>query len=315
MTLNTDPLSHRISWRGILAGVVMGLVTTLTIIALGLVITALTGITLTGTGIQAGIWTAIAALVGAWAAGRTAVRASAPSTRNDDGIAAMTHSDATLTGLVTGGLLVLLSTLFAFNTASRLIGTATNIVGNVAGAAANAAGAAADAAGNGAAPGGLQSFLNGVDQQDVANLIADASPSLGQEQVTAAANVVTGIFRRAQYDLGNQSLGNITDFATARVNAIKNALTGDQFVTRLTRQGLSEAQAQEVRTVVTNEVDRLQKQATDLANAAEAAARTTARNTGLAWLLGAGLTLLLAVTGARGAATHRAISTLPVDRR
>lgn len=315
MTLNTDTLSHPIRWRGILAGVVMGLVTTLTIIALGLVITALTGITLTGTGIQAGIWTALAALVGAWAAGRTAVRASAPSTRNDDGIAAMTHSDATLTGLVTGGLLVLLSTLFAFNTASRLIGAATNIVGNVAGAAANAAGAAADAAGNTTAPGGIQSFLNGVDQQDVANLIADASPSLGQEQVTAAANVVTGIFRRAQYDLGNQSLGNITDFASARVNAIKNALTGEQFVTRLTRQGLSQAQAEEVRTTVTNEVDRLQKQATDLANAAEQTARTTARNAGLAWLLGAGLTLLLAVMGARGAATHRAISTLPVDRR
>ncbi|WP_019585572.1 hypothetical protein [Deinococcus apachensis] len=316
MPLNTDPLSHRISWRGILAGVVMGLVTTLTIIALGLVITALTGLTLTGTGIQAGIWTAIAALVGAWAAGRTAVRASAPSTRNDDGIAAMTHSDATLTGLVTGGLLVLLSTLFAFNTASRLIGTASNIVGNVAGAAANAAGTAADAAGNAANQnGGIQSFLNGIDQQDVSNLIADASPNLGQEQVTAAANVVTGIFRRAQYDLGNQSLGNITDFATARVNAIKNALTGEQFVSRLTRQGLSQAQAEEVRTTVTNEVDRLQKQATDLANAAEQTARTTARNTGLAWLLGAGLTLLLATMGARGAATHRAISTLPTDRR
>ncbi|GBF06516.1 hypothetical protein DAERI_090102 [Deinococcus aerius] len=315
MTLNTDPLSHRISWRGILAGVVMGLVTTLTIIALGLVITALTGLTLTGTGIQAGIWTAIAALVGAWAAGRTAVRASAPSTRNDDGIAAMTHSDATLTGLVTGGLLVLLSTLFAFNTASRLIGTATNIVGNVAGAAANAAGAAADAAGNTTAPAGIQSFLNGIDQQDVANLIADASPNLGQEQVTAAANVVTGIFRRAQYDLGNQNLGNITDFASARVNAIKNALTGEQFVTRLTRQGLSQAQAEEVRTTVTNEVDRLQQQAQQLAQTAEQTARTAARNAGLAWLLGAGLTLLLAVMGARGAATHRAIPTLPVDRR
>ena len=98
MTLNTDRLSHRLSWPGVLAGLVMGLVSTLTIIALGTVITALTGLTLTGTGIQAGIWTAIAALVGAYVAGLTAVRASAPSTRNTDGIAAMTHDDATLTG-------------------------------------------------------------------------------------------------------------------------------------------------------------------------------------------------------------------------
>ena len=35
------------------------------------------------------------------------MRASAPSTRNDDGIAAMTHSDASLTGLITGGRLSL----------------------------------------------------------------------------------------------------------------------------------------------------------------------------------------------------------------
>lgn len=312
MTLNTDTLSHRLSWRGVLAGVVLGLVTTLSIIALGLVITALTGITLTGSGIQAGIWTALAALVGAYAAGRTAVRASAPATRNNDGIAAMTHDDASLTGLVTGSLLVLLSTLFAFNTASRLIGAATNVVGNVASTAVNAAGTAG---GEAAQSGGLQNFLTGIDQQDVTNLIADASPSLNQEQATAAANVVTGIFRRAQYDLGNQNPGNITDFASARVTAIKNALTGPQFVSRLQRQGLSAPQAQEVRTVVTGEVDRLQQQAQQVAETAERTARTTARNTGLAWLLGAGLTLLLATMGARSAATHRAISTLPVDRR
>lgn len=311
MTLNTDALSRRLSWRGILAGLVMGLVSTLTVIALGLVITALTGITLTGTGIQAAIWTAIAALVGAYAAGRTAVRASAPSTRNDDGIAAMTHSDASLTGLVTGGLLVLLSTLFLFNTARSLLGLATNAVSSVAGAAANAAGAAGEGA---AQSGGLQDFVGGIDEQDVANLIADNSPSLNQEQTTAAANVVTGIFRRARYDLGNQDLGNITDFAGARVNAIKNALTGEQFVTRLERQGLSGAQAEEVRTVVTNEVNRLERQAQQVAETAEATARTTARNTGLGWLLAAGLTLLASTMGARSAATHRAINALPVDR-
>lgn len=311
MTLNTDMLSRRLSWRGVLAGLVMGLVTTLTIIALGLVITALTGITLTGTGIQAAIWTAIAALVGAYAAGRTAVRASAPSTRNDDGIAAMTHSDASLTGLITGGLLVLLSTFFLFNTARSLLGTATNAVSNVAGAAANAAGTAGEGAAQG---GGLQDFVSGISEDDVANLIADNSPSLNQEQTQAAANVVSGIFRRAQYDLGNQNLGNITDFASARVNAIRNALTGPQFVTRLERQGLSGAQAEEVRTVVTNEVNRLEQQAQQVATSVEQNARVAARNTGLGWLLAAGLTLLLATMGARSAATHRAINTLPLDR-
>jgi hypothetical protein len=312
MTLNTDMLSHRLSWRGVLAGVVMGLISTLTVVALGLVITALTGITLTGSGIQAAIWTAIAALVGAYAGGLTAVRASAPSTRNTDGIAAMTHDDATLTGLVTGGLLVLLSTLFLYNTVSSLVGTATSALGS----AASAVTSAGSAAGTGAAQsGGLQSFVDGISEQDVVDLIAGNSPTLNETQVQAAANVVTGIFSRARYDLGQQDLGSITDFATARVNAIQTALTGPAFVTRLERQGLSSAQAQEVRTVVAGEVDRLQQQAQQVAQTAESVARTTARNTGLGWLLGAGLTLLLAVMGARSAATHRAINTLPVDRR
>lgn len=312
MTLNTDRLSRRLSWRGVLAGVVLGLVSTLTVLALGLVITALTGITLTGTGIQAAIWTAIAALVGAWAAGRTAVRASAPSTRNDDGIAAMTPEDASLTGLITGGLLVLLLTYTLFGAARSLLGLATSAVSSVVGTATSAAGNAAQ---DGGVQNALQNFISGVDQQDVVDLIAEQSPSLNEEQVNAAANVVTNIFRRSAYDLGQQDLSTITDFVPARVNAIRNALTGEQFVTRLERQGLSSAQAEEVRTVVTNEVNRLEQQAQQVAETAEQTARTTARNTGLGWLLAAGLTLLLSWLGARGAATHPAISTLPVDRR
>ena len=105
--------------------------------------------------------------------------------------------------------------------------------------------------------------------------------------------------------LGQQDLSNITDFAGARVTAIKNALTGEQFVTRLQRQGLSEAQAQEVRTVVTGEVDRLEKQAQQIADATERTARTAASTTGWAWLLAAGLTLGASVMGAHSAATSR----------
>ncbi|MFN4249942.1 MAG: hypothetical protein ACK4GP_02915 [Deinococcus sp.] len=273
----------------------MGLVSTLTILALGVVITALTSLTLTGTGIAA------AMLIGAYVAGLVAVRANAPVTRNTDGIAAMTHDDATLTALVTGGLLVLLSTLFARNSASRLIGTATDMLGNVASTAASAAGAAGNQA---IQSGGLQNLLSGVNQQDVVDLIAEGSPNLNETQVQAAANVVSGIFRRAQYDLGNVDPANITDFASARVNAIKNALTGEPFVTRLQRQGLSAAQAREVQATITNQVNRLEQQATRLAQTAEAPARTAARNTGLAWLLSAGLTLLLAVLGACNAATN-----------
>ncbi|MFT2720481.1 hypothetical protein ACMT4L_10805 [Deinococcus sp. A31D244] len=279
----------------------MGLVTTFTLLALGTVITALTGLTLSGVGIAAAIWSGIAALVGAYVAGLTAVRAAAPATRNDDGIAAMTHEDATLTGLVTAGMIVLLSTLFAFNSASRLLGTATATAGNVLGAGATATAAAQS--------GGVQDFISGINEDDIVDLIAGNSEDLNEQQVQATSNVVSGIFRRAQYDLGQQDLGNITDFAGARVTAIKNALTGEQFVTRLERQGLSAAQAQEVRTVVTTEVDRLEKQAQQVADATERTARTAASTAGWAWLLAAGLTIGASVFGARSAATHRAVTT------
>ncbi|MDV6376314.1 hypothetical protein [Deinococcus arenicola] len=309
MTLNADALSHRLSWRGIIAGLVVGLVSTLTIIALGTVITALTGLTLSGVGFAAAIWTGIAALVGAYLAGLTAVRASAPATRNEDGLAAMTHDDATLTGLVTGGLLILLTTLFALNSASRLVGTATNVLGTVAGTAATAAGAA----GAGAAQSGpLQSFIGNIDQTQVEALIADGSPALDQEQVAATANVVTGIFRRAQSDLGDVDLGNVTDFAQARVDAIKRALSGPQLATRLERQGLSTAEATEVQTSINSQVNRIEAQARQAAQTAEKTARAAASTTGWGWLLAAGLTLLASIFGARSAATHRAIARTPV---
>ncbi|MGX9687066.1 hypothetical protein ACTQ9L_07965 [Deinococcus wulumuqiensis] len=302
MTLNTDRLSRRLSWSGILAGLVMGVVTTLSIIALGTVITALTGLSLTGVGIAAAIWTAIAALVGAYAAGLTAVRASAPATHNSDGLAAMTHEDATLTGLVTAGLLILASTLFAVNSASRLLGTATSVAGNVLGATATAGAAAGTAA---AQDPGTQNVLGGISQDDIEALIADNSPNLTREQVSATGNVVSGIVRRAQYDLGEQDVTSIADFAKARTEYIKKALSGEQFITRLQRQGLTDAQAREVQTTVNNTVNRVETQAQRAAQVAEDNARIAARNTGLSWLLGSGLTLLATVMGARSAATSR----------
>jgi hypothetical protein len=308
MTLNRDINSHRLGWRGVLAGLVVGLVSALTIIALGLVITALTGLTLTGVGIAAAIWTAIAALVGAYLAGLTAVRADAPATTANDGIAAMTHDDATLTGLVTGSLLVLLFTMYAFNGVSRIVGTASNLIGT----ASNVVGSAADAASNTQLP-SVQNYFSNITPSDVEALIADNTSDLSQEQVDATADVVTGIVRRATNDLGTVDLNNITDFAQARVDAIKKALSGPQFVTRLERQGLTTPQATEVQTQINQAVDRIQAQADQALKTAEAAARTAASTAGWGWLLMAGLTLLAAILGARSAAT-KAVTNVPARR-
>jgi hypothetical protein len=302
---NRDVFSHRLNWAGILAGLVVGLVVQLTLIALGTAITALTGITLTGVGIAALIWLAISVLVAAYAAGLVAVRASAPaSVEGTSGIAAMTKDDATLAGLVTGSLLVLLGSLLGLSALRGATGTATSALGSLVGGTTAVAGAATAGAAQAAQTPEGQNIIGNFGQQDVADLIAQASPTLDTAQVNAAANVVGGIVRRAAGDLGD--LGSVTqlsDFVTRRTDAVKKALTGDELVTRLERQGLSAPQATEVRTSITQAVDNAQKQLDATAAATERIARSAANTAGWGWLLAAGLTLLLAITGARNAAS------------
>lgn len=296
---NRDFFSHRLNWAGVLAGLVVGLVVQLTLIALGTAITALTGLTLSGVGIAAVIWLALSVLVAAYAAGLVAVRASAPaSVDGAPGIAAMTKDDATLAGLVTGSLLVLLGSLLGFNALRGATGTATSALGSLVGGTTATAGAAQVAQTPEA-----QNIIGNFGQQDVADLIAQASPTLDTAQVNAAANVVGGVVRRAASDLGD--LGSVTqlgDFVTKRAESVRKALTGDELITRLQKQGLSAPQAAEVRTSVTQSLDAAQKQL-DATAASERIARSAANTAGWGWLLAAGLTLLLAITGARNAAS------------
>lgn len=296
MTLYTDPRSRRLRWSGILAGLVMGAVSTMTMLALGTVITSLTGITLSGTGIQALIWVALSALVGAYAGGLTAVRASSPTTY--DGEAALTKDDAGLTGLVTGGLLVLAFTWMLTSGVSSLLGLAGNAAGTLTGAVTSAGAAAGTAASQSPT---VQDFVSGIQPEDIEYLIAD-NTDLTAEQTEATSNVVAGVFRRATNDLGGANLTNIGDVTRNRVQYIQEELSGPEFIARLERQGLSTAQAQDVQTEVSQEVDRLEQQAAETAEAAEEAARKAATYAGLGWLIPAGLILLASRMGAASAA-------------
>ncbi|UFA50913.1 hypothetical protein [Deinococcus radiophilus] len=296
MTLYTDPRSQRLRWSGILAGLVMGAVTTMSLLALGTVVTSLTGLSLTGTGIQALIWVALSALAGAYAGGLTAVRASAPATYDHD--AAMTHDDAGLTGLVTGGLLVLAFTWMLTSGIGSLLGLA----GNITGAAASGAVAAGTAAGGAASQSPtVQDFVSGIQAEDIEYLIAD-NTDLTNEQTAATSDVVAGVFRRATNNLGAVNLTNVDDVTRSRVQYIQEELRGPQFVTRLEREGLTPAQAQDVQNEISQEVDRLQQQAAETAQAAEETARRAGTYAGLGWLIPAGLILLASRLGAHSAA-------------
>ncbi|MFC6591092.1 hypothetical protein ACFP81_02970 [Deinococcus lacus] len=316
MTLNENPNSSRFRWSGILAGLVMGAVTSLTVMGVGAVITSLTGQSLTGTGIQALIWAALAAIAGAYAAGLTATRASAPATYDNN--AAMTKSDAGLIGLITGSLLVLLTTWMAASGISGLLGAAGNAAGALS-RTAGVAGMAAGAAGSAAAQNGqVRSFVDGISQDDIEYLVAE-NTELSQEQVEATANVVANVFNRAKFDLGDVDITNVTDVAKSRVEFIRQQLSGPQFVNRLERQGLTQAQATDVQKQITGEVDRLEAQSAALAEQAEATARKAGSTAGLSWLLSAGLILLAsrigAINGAGGVRPVRVVdSTRPSGR-
>ena len=174
------------------------------------------------------IWTTLTVLISAYMAGYTAVRAG------NQGLASRGH----FTGLMTGMLMTLALTLFL----SDLVGSATSAIGSVASRAASVTAAAANPGTQIAA----SSLLGSLNPGTLGQIISDASPKLSQAQSTAAANVVSGIITRAINDLGNNlgSVTNLSDFVTNRVNNIQKALSGPEFVTRLKRQGLSQAQAQ-----------------------------------------------------------------------
>lgn len=296
--LNEANSRPRISWRGIFAGVVTGIAVQVTLSLLGVAIGAGTIDTAGGLALSAVIWGALSLLISAFLAGYTAVRAGNQ--------ALVTRGQ--FTGLLTGFLMMLALTLFLSNVVRGLAGTASNVIGSVASGAATAATAAGSAAaGNPGTQDAAQSLLGALNPDSIGQIIGEASPGLSEEQSTAAARVVSGIITRASNDLG-ENLGNVSnlnDFVTNRVNNIQNALSGPEFVTRLTRQGLTQQQAQATQTAIVAQAKKVQQQATDAAEAAARIARQAAITAAWGSLLAAGLVIGASVMGGHRAASTR----------
>ncbi|WP_407542099.1 hypothetical protein Q0M94_17660 (plasmid) [Deinococcus radiomollis] len=297
-TLNEANSRHRVSWPGVFVGLIAGVTLLVVLGTLGVAIGASTADSLSGLGIGAIIWTAVSILISAYLAGFTAVRAG------NQGLA----SRGQFTGLVTGMLMTLALTLFLSNVISGLVGTAGSAISSVVGGAATATAAAGTAAANN--PGtqnAASSLLSGLNADSIGQIIGDASPGLSEAQSTAAAKVVSGIITRASNDLGNNlgNVANLSDFVTNRVNNIQKALSGPEFVTRLTRQGLTQPQAQATQTAIVAQAKQIQQQATDATAAAARIARQAAISAAWGSLLAAGLVIGFATLGGNRAASTR----------
>lgn len=323
---------RRPSWRGVVAGLVMGLIVVMAMIALALVLSSLLPFDLKGSSIAGGIYAAITALVSAYVAGYFAIKYSAPEALFGDGTD-IDPKDATLTGMLTGALIILLTTFFAMSSATSILSTAGNVVGStvstVAKTAATTATVGATAAGAASQNNSVQQKAEEVYQrvsgdiskEDVQAMVAKNTQNLNQQQIAAVSNVIKDMFDQTKTQVNNMDFTdlntwrNIDVYAKERMASIEETLKGPEIITRLQQQGLTQTQALEVRTEVQqsfNEykvkteqyIAEAKQMAEQRMQQAEDVARKTALYTGLFWLISALLTFIASTIGAKNAAAN-----------
>ena len=332
--ITSYPPQKRPSWRGVLAGLLMGLIVVMAMIALALVLSSFLPFSLQGTSIAAGIYTAITALVSAYVAGYFAVKYSAPETLFGDGTE-IDPKDATLTGMLAAASMIALTTVMAVNGATGILSSATNVVGStvntVANTTATAAGGVATAVGTAAgqsdnnvqqeAKNVYDKVVGDISRSDVEKWVAKNSQNLDQEQVNATTTVITQLVNEQKAEVKSldftdlDTWKNLDEIAKKRLADVQQTLESDEIITRLQTAGLSEPEAQQVRTEVVvsyNEykaqTEQMVASASEKANQAlyqaEDVARKTALYTGLFWLISSLLTFLASIAGARSAAAN-----------
>lgn len=271
----------RINWTGVLAGVAVGVVTQLALSALGVAVGAANADSARGLATGTVIWLGVSLLLSALLAGLTAARASGY----------LTPAQGRFNGLITGTLLALLTTLVLSNALTAGFRTASNILGSAANAASQAGNAATNSGATQSDP--VQNVLNGLDEQEIGQIIGESAPELSEEQSTAATRVVSGIVQRASRDLGRNlnDVSSLDDFVKNRLDNITSALSGEDFVNRLQRQGLSAAEAQTTADAISKRATEVRKQAEEAAAATERIARKTASTAAWGFLLALGLIL------------------------
>lgn len=302
MVVEHGTLSPRLHWGGILAGVIVGLVTQIVLSVLGIAVGLVAldvnnpnlGSFATGTLIWMGIALAISSFVG----GLTAAR----------GVGFLTSAQGRFNGLLVGMLILMVLTIWTLNLAFRGLSAAMGLAGNVVTTTAQGV-SQVDLQGALNSLGlqnEYQALVGGFNQEEVADIIAQADPALSSQQVEAAAATVVNVVRNAGLNIGNNfsDLSDLNQVVGRQVQAAQQALTGPELVARLQRRGLSQAQATEVAQVVQERFDAARTQVeqtveavgTRAAELAQATARTTA-TAGWIWLLMAGLIIGAAVLG------------------
>lgn len=342
--------SRRLSWQGVIAGLLMGLVVSMAMFLLALLLSSFLSLDLQGAGITAGVYSVITALLSAFTAGYFAIKASAPELLFGDGTD-IAPQDATLTGVITAAAIIVITTFTAVNGATSAIRTAGGVVGSTVSAVGSATGSVAGAVGSIASGAGMagvtamvgadglsnqqitgklqqayQKATGNISRDDIERFIAKNSANLDKAQISAVADVLEDLLAETKQEANQldftdlDTLKNLDSHAKARLEEIEKILTGDELITRLQNKGLTQEQANQVRSeaVATYQEYKAQsekavasvrqtideaKQKADLAlQQAEETARKAALYTGLFGLIGMILTFFASIAGAKKAA-------------
>lgn len=329
--------ARRPSWRGILAGLIMGLVVSMIMLALALVIGSFLSLDLRGAGIAAGVYAIITALISAFVAGYFAVKASAPEALFGDGTDIL-PKDATLIGILTAATIVVITTFSTMNGLGSVVRTAgsainttasatTSVIGSIGSlsSAAVAGAAASDTSSNEGITNKAQELYQqatgNISREDIEQWIAKNNETFSKEQISASANVVEKMVNTTKNEVKNMDFTsidtwkNLDDYAKQRAAEIEHVLTGDEIIVQLQNEGLSEAEAQQIRNEAVSAYQEYKAKteqaiadaklkAEQALAAAEDAARKAALYSGLFWLISTLLTFVACVLGARKAAAN-----------
>lgn len=307
---------NKISWSGIIAGLLVGLVVFIASANIGALVTALLPLDLTGTGIAAFIWTIISVLAAAYVAGMVTMYTRPADNKivtvesTPEEIETTVHrfrKETKLHGFLTGVLIVLATSYFAATgLTAALTGAAKAAVAATTGTAAAAVGAGAGLSN----VDDVRNYFSNISRTDVEEAIARQIPELNREQVTATANAVTSEFQRVGSYVQATPVYNLPDVLNKAYVDLKNSLSGQLFADKLKAEGLNQAQAEQVVVTVNNYTAQAEAKAKQAAQEAVEAAKKATVATTLTWLISSALIILASTLGAMSMAhtedTHEA---------
>lgn len=308
MAVIHSPSFSIVSWSGVIAGALFGLLT--------LMILSAIGVAVAGEALQVGnfsevgwggiIWLAICLLVSGFVAGRTAVTAQGGQLLRDD---------AGFNGALAATVLFMVLTFFSYSLLFSGIRGALGLAGEVAQGGAQAASQIdlAQAARSLNLEQEYRALTGELDRGAFEQAIAQADPALSQAQVSAVSRVVTDTLSQGRSEI-TQNLrqpGELPQVVNEAWQRTRARLSGNELQSRLQGAGLSAEQAQRARSTIEQRMQELEAGAQQALQTLEQradqlteAAGSTVAKGAWSWIIAALLVIGCGLTGGRSGARY-----------